>query len=59
MLVLNNYEEVLKVVKSRRNISVDLGNLNHIDYTKAIDFLSAFKSSIKKISRSKFVFFYG
>ncbi len=59
MLVLKSYEEVLNVAKSRRNVSIDLGNLNHIDYTKAIDFLSAFRSSIKKISRSKFMFFYG
>ncbi len=59
MLVLKNYEEVLRVVKSRRNVSIDLGNLNHTDYTKAIDFLSALKCSIRKISRSKFIFFYG
>ncbi len=59
MLVLKNYEEVLKVAKSKRNISIDLGNLNHIDYTKAIDFLKNFKCSIRKISRSKFTFFYG
>lgn len=58
MLVLRSYEDVLKVAKSRRNISIDLGNLNHLDYTKAIDFLESIKCSIKRIGRSKFTFFY-
>lgn len=58
MKVVNCFEEVLKTIKEGNNVSVDLSNLNDIDYTKSIDYIKEMKIIIKKITRSKFMFIY-
>ena len=58
MLVLENYEEIINIAKKGENVSVDLSQLNYLDYTKSIDFIKSLKIIIKKISRSKFMFIY-
>lgn len=58
MKVVNCFEEVLKTIKEGNNVSVDLSNLNDLDYTKSIDYIKEMKIIIKKITRSKFMFIY-
>lgn len=58
MIELNTYEDVLKIAKEGKDVSVDLSNMNYLDYTKSIDFIKQMKVIIKKISRSKFIFIY-
>ena len=58
MLVLKSYEDVFKIAKQKRNVLVDIGDLNYLDYTKVIDYIKGLKGAIKKITRSKFIFFY-
>ena len=58
MLVLKNYDEIIKIAEEKKNVSVDLSDLNYLDYTKAIDFIKSLKTVIKRITRSKFIFFY-
>ena len=58
MIVLQNYEETLKVLNERKDVSIDLSQMNYLDYTKSIDFINQMKVMIKKITRSKFMFIY-
>ena len=58
MKVLESFEDVLKLVNERKDVVVDLSNLNDLDYTKSIDYIKNIKASIKKITRSKFEFIY-
>lgn len=58
MIVLESYEDVLKLAKERKDISVDLSNMNYLDYTKSIDFIKQMEVCIKKITRSKFMLSY-
>lgn len=58
MIVLQNYEDALKVLNEGKDVSVDLSQMNYLDYTKSIDFIKQMKVMIKKITRSKFMFIY-
>ena len=58
MIVLQNYEYALKVLNEGKDVSVDLSQMNYLDYTKSIDFIKQMKVMIKKITRSKFMFIY-
>ena len=58
MIVLQNYEEALKVLNEGKDVSIDLSQMNYLDYTKSIDFIKQMKVMIKKITRSKFMFIY-
>ncbi len=58
MKELDSFEEVLKVVNERKDVVVDLSNLNDDDYTKSIDYIKNIEASIKRITRSKFEFIY-
>lgn len=58
MIVLQNYEETLKVLNEGKDVSIDLSQMNYLDYTKSIDFIKQMKVMIKKITRSKFMFIY-
>ena len=56
MKILESFEDVLKTIKKGCSISVDLSNLNDIDYTKSIDYIKQMNIVFKKITRSKFMF---
>ena len=58
MKLLESFEDVLKLVNERKDVVVDLSNLNDSDYTKSIDYIKNMEISIKKITRSKFEFIY-
>ena len=58
MIVLQNYDEALKVLNEGKDVSIDLSQMNYLDYTKSIDFIKQMKVMIKKITRSKFMFIY-
>ena len=58
MKILESFEDVLKLVDERKDVVVDLSNLNDLDYTKSIDYIKNMEVSIKKITRSKFEFIY-
>ena len=58
MLVVKTYEDVIELAKKGENVSFDLGNLNYLDYTKAIDYIKNLSITFKRITRSKFTFFY-
>ena len=58
MMVLQNYDDVLKVLNEGKDVSIDLSQMNYLDYTKSIDFINQMKVMIKKITRSKFMFIY-
>ena len=58
MKILESFEDVLKIVDERKDVVVDLSNLNDLDYTKSIDYIKNMEVSIKKITRSKFEFIY-
>lgn len=58
MKLLESFEDVLKLVNERKDVVVDLSNLNDSDYTKSIDYIKNMEISIKKITRSKFKFIY-
>ena len=58
MIVLQNYDDVLKVLNEGKDVSIDLSQMNYLDYTKSIDFIKQMKVMIKKITRSKFMFIY-
>ncbi len=58
MLVVKTYDDVIELAKKGENVSFDLGNLNYLDYTKAIDFIKGLKISFKRITRSRFTFLY-
>lgn len=58
MMVLQNYDDVLKVLNEGKDVSIDLSQMNYLDYTKSIDFIKQMKVMIKKITRSKFMFIY-
>lgn len=58
MLILQNYEDILNVSKKGKNITVDLSQLNFLDYTKTIDYIKGLEVLTKKVTRSKFMFIY-
>lgn len=58
MVRLEKFEDVVLLIKNKGNVSIDLESLSYEDYTKAIDFISRFKGTFKKITRFKFVFKY-
>ena len=49
MLVLENYEDILNIAERGENVSIDLSQLNYLDYTKSIDFIKNMEIMIKKL----------
>ena len=58
MMVLNKFDEIFEVIRERKNIQVDLHNLNDIDYLRVIDLIRSVRNKIIKIGRSKYLFSY-
>ena len=58
MKKLESYEDVLKIANERKDVIVDLSDMNYLDYTKSIDFIKSMEVVIKKITRSRFEFIY-
>ena len=58
MMVLNKFDEIFEVIRERKNIQVDLHNLNDIDYLRVIDLIRSVRNKITKIGRSKYLFSY-
>ena len=56
MKEVKSFEDVLKTIEEGCAVSVDLSNLNDIDYTKSIDYIKQMNIVFKKITRSKFMF---
>ena len=58
MMVLKKFDEIFEVIRERKNIQVDLHNLNDIDYLRVIDLIRSVRNKITKIGRSKYLFSY-
>ena len=58
MMVLNKFDEIFEVIRERKNIQVDLHNLNDIDYLRVIDLIRNVRNKITKIGRCTYLFSY-
>ena len=58
MVVLKKFDEIYEVIRERKNIQVDLHNLDDIDYLRVIDLIRSVRGKVTKVSRCKYSFNY-
>ena len=58
MIELEKYEDVMDIIKERKNTIIDLTKMNYADYSKVIVHIKNMNYLVKKVTRSKFVFLY-
>lgn len=58
MIVLKKFDDIYEVIRERKNIQVDLQNLEDIDYLRVIDLIRSVRNKVTRISRCKYSFNY-
>lgn len=58
MVVLKKFDEIYEVIRERKNIQVDLHNLDDIDYLRVIDLIRSVRNKVTKVGRCKYSFNY-